>query len=151
MVLFVPRRHPLRIRGGMAEGQWHSRPTILLAEQTKHLPRLLHSHGHTKQCFLLITLTNYLTKKLQSGKAASYEFVRKNKIMCAITEISQEMNLSLHHSPTSLSHEQKNTSCLSRRHQLINFISQLLFYQNKYIQQGLLEQRSDSGKLPVWS
>lgn len=71
-----------------------SRPTILLSRQTKHLPRLLHSHGHTGQCFLLITLPNYSTKKLQSGKAASYESVKKNEIMCTITEISQEINLS---------------------------------------------------------
>lgn len=37
--------------------------------------------------------------QLQSGKAASCEFIRKNQIMCTITEISQARNFSHHHSP----------------------------------------------------
>lgn len=87
MVLFVPRRHDLRIRGGMATGQWQI-VDLLSCLQSKLNTRLLHSHGHTNQCFLLVTVTDYLSKKVQSGKAALYEFVRKNQIMCTIAEIS---------------------------------------------------------------
>lgn len=71
--------------------------------------------------------------QLQSGKGASHGFVRKNQIMCTITEISQERNFSLHHSPYIPSIWTNKSSWFSRMHQIINFISQLLFYQNKYI------------------
>lgn len=102
MVLFsVQKPSPPCQRRNGHRAVVESRATVPLAAQTEHLPRPLCSHGHTDQCFSLITPPHDLEKKLWSSEAALYGFVRKNQITYTITKTSKATNLPL---PTSLSH-----------------------------------------------
>jgi len=108
MVLFVPRSHTLHVRVGMATGQWQIVDLLSClqgkADTFPDHPIHMATQTSVSSSFLFQIIQ---PKSSRAARLPSCEFVRKNEIKCTITKTSQQINLSIHHSPTSLSHKQK--------------------------------------------